>query len=85
MIDRRKEPRHTGSRRTVISRPPGIITELYEARQRLSLTQMSLATIIGTTATSLCQWETGTHVPSYLNLIAWANALNYDLILKDRR
>ena len=60
-----------------------VIAELRERRRYLGVPQDALAAVIGVSQWTLCKWELGSEMPIGTNLIAWANALGFDLALRE--
>lgn len=65
-------------------RPTGILGELRLIRLAQDRGQLELAATIGCAHTSLSGWESGRVPPNFLSVVAWANALGYDLVLVRR-
>ncbi len=61
-----------------------LIAKLVAERRRAGVLQGALAARIGVDGPHLCRWEHGTSRPCLENLVAWANALGFDLALTKR-
>lgn len=62
-----------------------IAAALTNVRKARGLSQRAVARRMGhESAASLCQWETGTKRPVADNLVAWARALDYDVVIQPR-
>jgi len=58
-----------------------LLTELRAIRKSAGLTQLQLATAVGTGVNMIQRWEAGEVSPSLVNFIAWAEALGYEIDL----
>lgn len=61
-----------------------LAAELRDERRARGVSQAKLASRIGVLNAQLCYWESGKRAPATHNLIAWANALGFDLVLQAR-
>lgn len=58
-----------------------IITQLKTERQKLKLSQIALAELVGIDYKAISLWERGQRRMYTDTFIAWANALGYELSL----
>lgn len=58
-----------------------IITALLTVRRDRGLSLRDVAAPAGTSSASILDWERGTHAPTLPNLIAWAEALGYSVMI----
>ena len=61
-----------------------LIRALRDARLASATNQISLTQTIGVSANIISHWESGRHEPRLSLLIAWANALGFDVTLTPR-
>ena len=61
-----------------------VVVELIAVRLAWNMTQADLADLIGVHKNTMTKYETGVYQPKLSHLIAWANALGYDLTIKQR-
>ncbi len=62
---------------------PTIIT-LRQVRKSRNMQQQELAIRIGVSNTEVCCWERGFRVPSFFNLICWADALGVVIEIREK-
>ena len=72
----------TTYRRRPATRPHPLVLQLTLARRRLGLTQAALAIRIGVAETTITDWENGRAYPGLLNLLNWAEGLQFRLSLQ---
>jgi len=58
-----------------------LITQLVDRRRSLSISQLQLDHIIGTTAGHVAKWESGNRRPTGYLLFCWAQALGLEVKL----
>lgn len=61
-----------------------VVRELIAVRKAWNMSQDDLADLIGVKPGTLAKYETGLYQPRLSQLIAWANALGYDLTIRQR-
>jgi transcriptional regulator with XRE-family HTH domain len=59
-----------------------IITALGNVRKSRRLSLRGVAAAAKTSSASILEWERGTHAPTLPNLIDWAEALGYSVIIR---
>ena len=68
---------------TARTRPGGLLAELRRIRVEGGVSQTILSEKIGVERDQLSNWECGRRQPMVGNVQAWANALGYELALKE--
>lgn len=63
---------------------PTIVRKLRELRIEQQATLDRLATRVGFNAYTIGRWERGTQLPTLFALSVWAEALGYELVLRER-
>lgn len=61
-----------------------IVAELRRIRRRRGIQADSLASLFGAYGSGLTNWESGKRTPTLQTLIAWAGALNLDIVLQPK-
>lgn len=72
-MPRHQNPTHTDA----------ILLKLRHTRKLQGLTTAALAKRVGVIPSQLSNWEMGKQCPSKNNLTAWANALGFDIVLRE--
>ncbi len=78
----KRPPEPTG--RNAIRTADPVLRELFAVMHRRRITMKSLAPRIGRSAVALSHYKKGTTTPSMLDVIAIADELGYELVLKPR-
>ena len=62
-----------------------LIPQFVKKRHKLKISQMELDEVIGVAKGLVSKWEVGIRNPSGYLFLCWADALNCDLWLKEKR
>ncbi len=62
-----------------------VVGQLIKKRNKLGLTQETVNDMVGIADRLLSKWECGDKTPTSFNLYCWAEALNCEIVLRERR
>lgn len=60
------------------------IVSLRKVRKSRNIQQQELALRIGVSNTEVCCWERGFRVPTFFNLVCWAEALGVEITIMEK-
>lgn len=70
--------------RRVMDAATEIVVELQEAQRAQGINDCKMGRLTGHCHSAFNKWRTTKHQPMLRSMIAWANALGFDLVLRER-
>lgn len=61
-----------------------LIVALARRRVQLGMPQVEVAELVGVSPQTVSKWEMGAHMPGVRELLAWMDAVDLDLVLRER-